>query len=146
MSDVTFDALTKHDTDPFEPSNGNETAVRLFTEHKGWYIGLCNRIGHEEDCFLLGMDPFIRFGHNDHLDPQDPGDTLFRQNDRLIKNSIRTGELPFRLKNAQRVIHGENLQNILVIRFDGGAAVVSRRRKDIGEVHEAIRFLESFGA
>lgn len=146
MSTQQLDPLQKEHTDPFDPRLGRDVAVRIFTEKSGWYLGMSDWLEHEGDFLLLRLNPFIRFGHHkDHRDPESVNDVIFDIDDRPIKGSLRTDQLPFKLKNPQLVVHNEDPEDVLVIRFEGGAAILSVRFADIQEVLHAIKLLESFG-
>ena len=111
------------------------TVVRLYRKVGRSFGGLFEgfRFGETENS--LRMSSYVRIRYFSPIDWEDPGDVLFTDktfiDGKLGETDILIDEgRGFPLPGCTKIVSTPNIPEVLVLGFDGGTAILSRREED----------------
>ena len=130
--------LEKEDFRPYSPKKF-EVAGRIFKNQK-WFAGNLNDIVFSDlSALKVRLESITSYIKNlDSDDPEDFGESIIKVNDMPLKGTFGMRSQPFTLNNAERLVIEPARDDVLVIRFTGGAVVLSKRTCDLLAVKEIL--------
>jgi|GEM_PF-1847428 len=138
--DITF-PLNEEDLLPYLPRY-NKVVIRIF-KNKIWFCGRLAELAFRDAKFKIRVEPMTQFHRNpSNLDPKDHNEPLVTMKDIVIDKTYSTRWHPFSPENPEIikgvVKSGSDQEDIMVIQFPDGVAVLSKRDCDIEAVEELL--------
>ncbi len=116
--------------------------VRIFKNHK-WFVGKLHYIKLDSQC-IIRVEPMIKFiPHKSNLNPTDLNEIIITKDDQPILSSFTDSWPPFApLINPEKLSTEISPNDLLVIKFEDGAAILSSREQDIKAVNDLFSLIE----
>ena len=133
----TLFPLNEEDLLPYLPRYNN-VVIRIF-KNKIWFCGRLSELSFRDSKFKIRVEPITQFYRNtSNPDPKDHSEPLVTIKDIVSERTYGHRCQPFFPENPEIVRSESTLDDVLVIRFPDGVAVLSKRDCDIDAVTELL--------